>query len=275
MNIVPKISESDIQNIENYKGNIKDKIEIQLLSEDLLEGLENVKQIINKLSSLKYVVLHMPFSMLNICYIHSSIEIERKFIQFVVEVIKYSLKMDIEIDILFHVVMRIHEFKNIGGLSFLEYLCTIVKDTKVGFLLENSIRSLNIGEEEISSEEYIFTVLDNEKLNFCFDICHLQASENVLQREIVLGLDLLNHLKNIHFSMTLNNDGYREKKKTHGKGHISLESCFEDLRYLQRKGINLEKINIVTEINEKDYKLRPDMCKEIKYLQCIQERSVL
>lgn len=272
---MPKISELDIENIENYKDIIVDKIEIQLLSENLLEGLENVKQIVSKLSRLKYVVLHMPFSMLNICYIHSSIEIEKKFLQFIVEVIKYSMQKDIEIDILFHVVMQIHEFENIGGLSFLEYISDLVKDTKVGFLLENSIRSLNIGENDVSSEEYIFTVLDNEKLNFCFDICHLQVSENVLQKEIELSFDLVKHLKNIHFSMTLNNDGYREKKKTHGKVHISLESCIDDLKYLQRKGIDLSQINIVTEINEKDYKLRPDMCKEIKYLQYIQERSVL
>ena len=66
--------------------------------------------------------------------------------------------------------------------------------------------------------------------------------------------------------MTLNEDGYIDKETTHGRVHISKSACIKDLEYLRIKGIDLNTLNLVTEINEKDYSKRPDMHKEIGYL---------
>ena len=278
MNIIPKIADVDVENIENIQHFITDttdKIEIQMLSEDLLKSLSKCIKIIEHFDGLNYIVLHLPFSMMNICYIHSNYEIEKKFLLFVVEVIKYSLRTNKKIDILFHVSMRCDEFVSIGGINFLKYLCSMVENTNVGFLLENSIINLNLDDNDLMTECKIFKIFEHEKLNFCFDLCHWQASENVLNKELNLTNEILRKLKNCHFSMTLDSDGYKNKEKTHGKGHESVELCLKDLEYMKKKGIDLESVNLITEINENDYKLRPNMCKELNYLWIIYLKGVL
>lgn len=273
MTIVPKIAENDLNNLNNIRPYILDKIEIQMLSDDLNEGFKNSTEIIDKLDCLKYVVLHLPFSCVNICYIHSNYKLESTFINFVVEVMKYSLKKNIEIDILFHLDMRYKYFKGMEGLSFLKYIIGLVEGTQVGFLLENSIINLGMSTNELINVVALSKEFNNEKLKFCFDICHWQGSENVMKGEISLISEYIDCVKNIHFSMTKDNDGYIDKENTHGVGHDSLESCILDLKYLENKGIDLEKVNIVTEINEIDYKNRPDMCKEINYLKEIENKG--
>ena len=278
MNIIPKIADGDVENIENIQHFITDttdKIEIQMLSEDLLKSLSKCIKIIEHFDGLNYIVLHLPFSMMNICYIHSNYEIEKKFLLFVVEVIKYSLRTNKKIDILFHISMRCDEFVSIGGINFLKYLCSMVENTNVGFLLENSIINLNLDDNDLMTECKIFKIFEHEKLNFCFDLCHWQASENVLNKELNLTNEILRKLKNCHFSMTLDSDGYKNKEKTHGKGHESVELCLKDLEYMKKKGIDLESVNLITEINENDYKLRPNMCKELNYLWIIYLKGVL
>lgn len=278
MNIIPKIADVDVENIENIQHFITDttdKIEIQMLSEDLLDSLGKCIKIIEHFKSLAYIVLHLPFNMMNICYIHSNYEIEKKFLLFVVEVIKYSLRTNKKIDILFHISMRCDEFVSIGGINFLKYLCSMVENTNVGFLLENSIINLNLDDNDLMTECKIFKIFEHEKLNFCFDLCHWQASENVLNKELNLTNEILRKLKNCHFSMTLDSDGYKNKEKTHGKGHESVELCLKDLEYMKKKGIDLESVNLITEINENDYKLRPNMCKELNYLWIIYLKGVL
>ena len=278
MNIIPKIADVDVENIENIQHFITDttdKIEIQMLSEDLLDSLGKCIKIIEHFKSLDYIVLHLPFNMMNICYIHSNYEIEKKFLLFVVEVIKYSLRTNKKIDILFHISMRCDEFVSIGGINFLKYLCSMVENTNVGFLLENSVINLNLDDNDLMTECKIFKIFEHEKLNFCFDLCHWQASENVLNKELNLTNEILRKLKNCHFSMTLDSDGYKNKEKTHGKGHESVELCLKDLEYMKKKGIDLESVNLITEINENDYKLRPNMCKELNYLWIIYLKGVL
>jgi nucleosome binding factor SPN SPT16 subunit len=112
----------------------------------------------------------------------------------------------------------------------------------------------------------IFQNIESEKLSFCLDLCHWQSSENVWGSSLKVDKLLLNNLKNVHFSMTLEKDGYKNKARTHGRGHDCMKSCIRDLEYLRKKGIGLEDINLVTEINEEDYKRRPVMHKELYYL---------
>ena len=276
MNIIPKIADVDVENIENIQHFITDttdKIEIQMLSEELLKSLSKCIKIIEHSDGLNYIVLHLPFNMMNICYIHSNYEIEKKFLLFVVEVIKYSLRTNKKIDILFHISMRCDEFVSIGGINFLTYLCSMVENTNVGFLLENSIISLNLDDNDTMTECKIFKIIDEKKLNFCLDLCHWQASENVMGKKLKLEPEVLRKLKNCHFSMTLDNDGYKNKRKTHGRGHKSFELCLKDLEYLKKKGVNLEEVNLITEINEIDYKKRPEMNKELGFLWDIKKKD--
>ena len=126
--------------------------------------------------------------------------------------------------------------------------------------------------DEDFDRDIIVKILDNfksEKLSMCLDICHLQASESFMKCDISLTKEQIKRIKNIHFSMTVDNDGYRDKERTHGRVHDTLESLKKDLEYLEKKGIKLKKVNLVTEINEEDYQNRPDMIKELKLFDSI------
>lgn len=259
MRVIPKIAEYDFEYLESYEDIVTDAIEIQLLSKKFSDSLKNITEICRYFKKLNYVVLHLPFKCLNIGHIHSCHRVELDFILFVVKIMELGNILNINFDILFHLNNTGEEFEDSGGVEFLEYLCNLVENSKVSFLLENSIRSLNIHLNEIDNVSYVFQKIRNEKLGFCLDVCHLQASENVYATKFDLSFECLNALKNIHFSKTLNNDGYRDKKKTHGRVHLNKEDVLKDLRYLEEKGISLENINMVLEISEDDYINRPDL----------------
>jgi endonuclease IV len=165
--------------------------------------------------------------------------------------------------------MNYTAFEDLGGLEFLDYIIRLVNGTKVGFLIENSLLDTCIRSYD---RDTVVKILDNfksDKLSMCLDICHLQASESYMKFNIPLTKEQIKRIKNIHFSMTVDNDGYIDKERTHGRVHNSIESLKNDLKYLEDKGIKLKKVNIVTEINEEDYQYRPDMVKELKLFDSI------
>lgn len=275
MNIVPKISDVDCDNIGNISIYLlkNDKLEIQLMDEDLEKSFLNVSKLVDNFSHLKYIVLHMPFSIVNICYIYSNFEVRKQFIRLILNSIRLSLHRNIEIDILFHVGMRTGEFVGLGGIEFLNYIINIVEGTKVGFLVENAIINLSKGDNEQDTIVTIFKSINSEKLKFCFDLCHWQSSEYVWNSPIDLDSSLLANLKNVHFSMTLNRDGYKNKSETHSREHTSMRACLNDLKYMKEKGIDLQSVNLITEISEIDYETRPRMRKELSYLWGIALKS--
>ena len=268
MTIIPKVGEKDFNNIEYIRDciNMSNGVEIQLLSHNLLEAFKNSCTIIESFPHIEYVVLHMPFSMVNLCYIHSNKFLEMKFIEFVVECIKYSAKTGLKIDILTHIAVQFYEFLGGGGIAYLKHLSRMVEGTNVGFLLENSIINLSQSDDEEDVLTSIFRIYQSDKIKFCLDLCHFQASEFVMKKHFEISEVLLKNLKNVHFSMTLEDDGYIDKERTHGRVHINKTACIKDLKYLKQKGIDLNTLNLITEINEKDYSKRPDMHKELEYL---------
>lgn len=271
LNVMPKICDRDVNNIDNISDFLKysDGVEIQLMSDDLREGFKNSIAILGDFPNIKYVVFHMPFYMVNLCYVHSNKRIENTYLSFVVDCIKYSLTKDIKIDILSHIAMRYQEFMGIDGMLFLNMLDYLVRDTNVGFLLENSIINLNMDDDEEDVLTSIFKSYNSEKFKFCLDLCHWQSSEFILKKKIKLNDVLLKSLKNVHFSMTYDKDGYCNKALTHGRVHLSPLACVNDIEYLKSMGVDLKKINLVTEISESDYKKRPDMKMELNYLNNI------
>lgn len=269
LNIVPKIDENQYIGEQEFLKYINDKVEIQLLNANFLVGFESVKYIYSKLPELKYIVLHLPERYVDIGFLHSSYKYEMQFIKLIVECIKYTFDKDLSIDILFHGRMNYTAFEDLGGLEFLDYITKLVRDTNVGFLIENSLLDTCIKSYD---RDTVVKILDNfksDKLSMCLDICHLQASESYMKFNIPLTKEQIKRIKNIHFSMIVDNDGYIDKERTHGRVHNSIESLKNDLKYLEDKGIKLKKVNIVTEINEEDYQYRPDMVKELKLFDSI------
>ena len=267
MDIIPKISEYDFENLNNFILNkIKNihKCEIQMLQDNLNLSFENTKKVIETFdNNVKYIVIHLPFTQLYLDLICFNDRTRLEVIKFVKDVVKYSIKTDINIDILFHINPSIAWVRGTDTCRYLDYLLTLVNGTNVGILIENCIVSLNEDDEFEASEDFIFEHWSNPHLKFCLDICHLQASENAMNKEMRLSDAVIRNTKNIHFSMTLDHDGYRDKKRTHGRRHFTAEDVKCDLEYLENKGINIHDVNIVAEINEEDYTNRPDLIHEL------------
>ena len=266
---MPKIDENQYIGEQDFLKYINDKLEIQLLNANFMVSFESVKYIISRLPNLKYIVLHLPERYVDIGFLHSCYKYEVQFIKLIVECIKYTTDKDLYIDILFHGRMNYTAFEDIDGIEFLEFITRLVRDTKVGFLIENSLFDTCIKDYSRDTVVKIFDNFKSDKLSMCLDICHLQASESYMKQDISLTKEQIKRIKNIHFSMTVDNDGYIDKERTHGRVHDSVESLKKDLKYIEEKGIKLKKVNLVTEINEEDYQNRPDMVKELELFDSI------
>jgi hypothetical protein len=277
MKIIPKIADSDYNNLDYIKHFISDtdSVELQMLDSDFLSSFNKCRIILDRYTNINYVVLHVPFSMLNIESYLCNRETERSFVQLIVESIKYSLSRDISIDILFHCACRAMDFGSMGGFSFLNHITAIASGTPVSFLIENSIINPNMDDKEMTVEESILVNTKYTNINFCFDLCHWQSSEYMISEELEIPVVMLNKLKNIHFSFTRNHEGFKNKVRTHGVSHYEDLGILRDLNYIKRKGIDLNKVNVVTEINESDYIHRPDMTKEIKLLKLLDSDGIV
>lgn len=269
LNIMPKLDEFQTFENKGFTKYINDKIEIQLVSNDFIECFNNSVKVIEQLPNLKYVTLHLPVRFVDIGFICCCRSHEIQFIKLIVECIKYTSNKDLKIDILFHARMPYSQFEDANAFEFLDYIISLVQGTNVGFIMENSLHDPCINKIESDVFRKICENYSNPKLALCLDICHLQSSEYMLDCEIPLPDYIVKNIKNIHFCMTVDRSGYKNKDETHGVVHTDLEAIKEDLEYLKNKGVNLEKVNLVTEICERneDYTNRPGMCKELKLLE--------
>ena len=268
MQIIPKICEYDYNTIDSR---IRDQIEythkceIQMLQGDLGESFQNVKRVIESLGDcLEYVSIHLPFSALYIELLYCNKDLKEQYIKLIHDIVDLADELGIDIDIVSHVNPNKLWIEHTGTLEFIRNILNKLVCTRVGLLIENSIICLNDDDDAETSEEYIFRVLNHGHLGFCLDLCHLQASENVFKKSRSLSEGQLKNLKNIHFSATLDRDGYKDKKRTHGRKHPNRFDMAMDIKYLESKGIKLDNINIVAEINEEDYENRPDLISEIE-----------
>ena len=267
MKIIPKISTNDYENLDIIEGFMKnyDSVEIQIMDEDWESEFLKTLVIINEFQNLEYVVLHLPFKSCNLAYVLSNPEEKQKFKELIVSCVDISENAGIKMDVLTHIVSTPYEYRNLKIDTFLRWADEQIGDSGTNILIENSIINLHSCQdgdiiEEIFKDEY-------KNICFCLDICHLQASENIMKRDISISENLNKNLKNVHFSCTKNNDGYIDKKNTHGVVHESIKDVVNDIEYLRNKRIDLDNINFVAEISENDYKYRPNLLKELELLQ--------
>ena len=132
-------------------------------------------------------------------------------------------------------------------------------------------------------ERYSCTVLDlceqidSQNVRACIDICHIYCQAKIwhepMKEFIKKYLDkekCKKYVAHIHFSSTINDDGYIYRK-THGRKHETSEKLFEDANILCEYGMTAKDINWVTEVSEEDYVLRPDQISEIVGLKKYRE----
>lgn len=261
--VVPKVD----QNWDCCDATIIDRIrkakalEIQLLGPDLEEAYKKAFEMLNKLEGLENVILHMPNAYNIIELSACNQELKKKVEKMFFESDEYGKRHGIQFYVLFHIMDNYKHFVDFGGLPYLKEILAFPVQTRV--LLENSIRDIRLNDNSKTTLEQIFQVVDDEKLFFCFDLCHHQASENAFERRFELTDEQKQRLKSVHFSYTANKDGYREKKKTHGVAHPNVALLTADLEYLKRLGVDVEKVWLVLEVNEDDYSDRASLRQEI------------
>lgn len=268
--IIPKVGEDVTEMRVLPERFIKDKVEMQLLSLECSNYKKLLMSFIEEYPRINTYILHIPFTFVSIHTIYSSEKLRMEFVSFVVDCIKISQKYNKEINILFHMETPIKVFKYCGGFDWVKFLVELVQDTNVYFLAENSMFTLENKDLNGGPFYYLVKEIDDPHLRICYDICHSRVNKNLYEQYYDIAKDIGKYTKSIHFSYTANNDGYKDGK-THGRVHPNIETLKEDLKFLQEQGFDLNTTYLVTEINEDDYKKRPDLIKELEQLEEIQK----
>lgn len=270
MEIYPKLCENlkGLDVVDEYIKKSKG-VEIQLMEinfDNYQINAENPIKILTEKYNLEEITIHLP---IKFCYIeYFFVRDEEIFYNMFNHFIELSNKYNIKIDVLFHTNWDLETHKNTTIEKF-EKLLKYIENTKVSILLENVVLT-TMECYPIKLAEYI----NHAKLKVCIDLCHVKCKSVIYKTpineffEIYIPKNAKNFVKQIHFSNNKNNDGYIDKS-THSQPHDMDENFINDVNLLIKYGL-ISK-NIVTEINEEDYNLRPNQVKEIKLLEKVEK----
>ena len=270
MLIVPKVDEKSYPISEELGQRIRDKLEIQLIGIDVELSFENAKRVISQFDDLKVLILHMSEELVCFDFVASHKHLREAFIRVLSQIVSLSNEKNLEIYLLTHLMQPMRFYKHSEGKKWLQYYLDMIEGTNVNILIENSLPDIRFSQPYDTALSQLLE-LKHPKLFMCLDICHWFASCNLLQRDIEFPKELVSRIKSVHFSATLNNDGWLYKKETHGRVHPSIDSCERDLQFLKKLGVDFNSTFIVAEINESDYVLRPDLITELNYLDAIKD----
>lgn len=178
---------------------------------------------------------------------------------------------------LFHVSHTLESIINLRVVDGINALMASVGESpSLLLLLENTVASLDMGPAGGYKEplSYILKETDAAQVRMCFDLCHYQASKNVLLEEYTFPANWRDRIYQVHFSDTKNNEGYRHIAATHGKAHDSMWGVARDLCTLRSLGIDVGNTIIITEMSEDDYSARNLEARELGWLRQIGEQGL-
>lgn len=273
LNLMVKISEK-LEQIGGIEEFIKKygKAEVQFFKRKPEPHQIDFSQMIEYLClnyNMKEITIHPPLNNYDIeVVLMYDINIIKEQLQ---QLVYYSNKFNINLNLIYHThwSMVLHRANTI---SKIKELLKIIEGTNVKLLIEN----LFMMEEPFNecTALQLCKEINNDNLKMCLDICHFYCQANMYRENINDWLsnklnrsDCEKYVYQIHFSYTANNDGYKNKKETHGVGHPTKELCIEDFKLLKKYGIDQKQI--VTEIAEKDYSYRESQIKDLIWLENI------
>lgn len=268
MRITPKLGEREVKAPQQIEDCISKSgtLEIQMLAPNLQYSWENCKEVINARESLRRVMLHLPFKKHNInSYVHN-MEWQQELVTLLIDASKYAKNNLTALGIVCHVEGDTDSMYGAGLLRFLKYILHLLDKTNVYIVLENSICDLSSDTPEQSAAERVILQVEDEHLKGCLDLCHHVASCNVLKEDRGLPPEYAKRIVEVHFSDTLDNDGYKDKWHTHGKVHSDIDKVERDLLYLESIGINLTNTLVTVEVSEDVYEDRFNEIKELGML---------
>lgn len=268
INVVPKIGE-DYKELETIKEYLNDKLEIQLINSEIENFSKKIANFL-KTIDLSLLIVHLPSEITDWEMIAFNKEIEHKFMNFIKDCIELSKKHNTHIAILGHLSTKYSTLKYIGFKEWFGFLVRMVQGEKISFLVENPTSEPYKAK---SGEPFFKFVkdLNNEKVKCCFDICHYKIGKVLYGENYKLANDFGEYVFSVHFSELPIKEHVFEDK-THGRRHKTHGDIINDLFLLKDLGINYETVNIVTEINEEDYKNKPDLIAELQLIKELNER---
>lgn len=125
---------------------------------------------------------------------------------------QYAEELGITVCVLFHVSYTLESIINLRVADGINALMACVgESSSLLLLLENTVASLDMGPAGGYKEplSYILKETDAAQVRMCFDLCHYQASKNVLLEEYTFPANWCDRIYQVHFSDTKNNEGYR------------------------------------------------------------------
>lgn len=270
MKMAPKFSEADARIPECFRSYMQGYCEVQLLNSNLGLAYNKASRVIHTLSrefGVQTFIVHMPHER---SLIENTLFSEQMYLEteaLIEKLAALSKGLNVEICLLFHSntssTYVAHEYL----IAHIRKVLECIKRYNLKLIIENEITSLN--DYSTTPIVEIAREIEDNSLGFCFDLCHWQASENVLMTKLSLPAHIRHRIAVVHFSATVDNDGFRDKPRTHGRMHTSVDSLIDDLGYLQELGIDTQRVILVTEVCETDYKERPDMLRELEMLYSI------
>lgn len=262
LKITPKLGEDtkELSLIDSFDYN---SLEIQLLTYEI----KNFKKILEsflKQKKLNDLIVHLPSELCDWELLPVNKDIETNFFMFVRDCIDLGEKYNTNIKILGHLSMRQIAIKTIDLKGWFGRLIRMVSGTKVSFLVENAV--CEPYKAKNGESFYLFVKdLNNEKVKCCLDICHYNVAKFLYKDGYSLANDIGQYVESVHFSSLPVKESIYEPN-THGRKHKNKEDVLKELNLLKELGINLEKVFLVTEINEEDYSKRPDLISELELL---------
>lgn len=278
MKIHPKTNEL-LEGIEPMRKFIEENkgIEIQYFTKNKDElvdfGVKNpIVELMKIFPTLEEITVHPPLAYHEIeLFLYRNKDL---LIDILKQLIELSNEYNIKINMILHTGYVIQQHK-LTTLDDIKEIAKLLEGTKVTILFENMFMMY---EKNTCSVLELCDLINSENVKVCFDICHLYCQATVwhmpIKEFIRIYLDkekCKKHVKHIHFSATLNDDGYIVRS-THGRCHTETEKLFEDVSMLLEYGMDSKDINWVTEVSELDYKLRPDQIKELEGLTSYRDK---
>ena len=255
--------------LKNYINKYK-RLEIQFFRKNEGECTFNFEDTVRKdvkEFDLKEITIHPPLEKFEIEYL--LFRDKELVFENVRKAIKLSNELNIKINLLYHCRWDI-EFLKYAVTPIMKEILEIIGDNNITILLENSTM---VAERKHCSVLDFCEYIDNPKLRFCLDICHVYCLANMYKSDIYNWINQYidkeksaKYLYQVHFSYTAKNDGYIDKK-THGVVHPNFEELAKDMRILKDYAGFNENVILVTEISEVDYNTRKDQLQEIEWVQ--------
>lgn len=270
MKISPKIDQ-ELGGFEILKPYIYDRLELQLLNLNFGKIEESIFNIVNNVETLQTLVLHLPGCCYEIEDIISNTTQHNNLLNLLQCISSLKYKTNKNFKILAHCGWNSNYIiSNEAIIGYLKFINGFLKMYEVELLLENTI-DVYENLEDYDRACYICSKVDSPIINLCIDMSHITAISNRLGIPIKNINNYYRYLipekvDQIHFSCSLNGDGYKDMR-THGAMHPSYESSVFDYKILKMLGIN--DVYMVPEVmeNDNDYSVRTCQHKEILYMK--------